>query len=91
MIKLILSEKSMKLASDENVYMFKASKDENKCSMARKIEELFSVSVTDVRVARLMSERRFNRRQRLYTDGKVYKKFYVKLKEGDKIDFFSQK
>lgn len=85
----LISEKSIALADEENTYVFVVPTSASKISIAREIEQRFSVTVNDVRTAitkgkakqmpvqrgrRLISGRR--------SDGK---KAYVTLQSGDSI------
>jgi large subunit ribosomal protein L23 len=66
--------------------MFKVRPDANKIEVKKAIEALFKVKVEKVRVARYLGKvRRVGRSMGRRSD---WKKAYVTLREGDKIDFF---
>lgn len=82
----LISEKGTALAESANQYLFKVRPEANKIEIKRTVESLFKVKVTDVRVARYLGKvRRIGRNMGRRSD---WKKAYVTLKEGDKIDFF---
>lgn len=82
----LISEKGTALAESANQYLFRVRPEANKIEIKRTVESLFKVKVTDVRVARYLGKvRRIGRNMGRRSD---WKKAYVTLKEGDKIDFF---
>ena len=82
----LISEKGSLLTEAANQVMFKVRPDANKIEVKRAIEALFKVKVKKVRVARYLGKiRRVGRSMGRRSD---WKKAYVTLREGDKIDFF---
>jgi large subunit ribosomal protein L23 len=82
----LISEKSTALAESANQFLFKVRADANKIEVKRAVEALFKVKVLDVRMARYLGKiRRIGRNMGRRPD---WKKAYVTLREGDKIDFF---
>jgi large subunit ribosomal protein L23 len=82
----LISEKGTALAESANQFLFKVRPDANKIEVKRAVETLFKVKVLDVRMARYLGKiRRIGRSMGRRSD---WKKAYVTLKEGDKIDFF---
>lgn len=82
----LISEKGTALAESANQYLFKVRPEANKIEVKRAVESLFKVKVTHVRIARYLGKvRRIGRSLGRRSD---WKKAYVTLKEGDKIDFF---
>ena len=82
----LISEKGTALAESANQFLFKVRPDANKIEVKRAVETLFKVKVVDVRMARYLGKiRRVGRSMGRRSD---WKKAYVTLKEGDKIDFF---
>ena len=82
----LISEKGTALAESANQFLFKVSPEANKIEVKRAVETLFKVKVVDVRMARYLGKvRRIGRSMGRRSD---WKKAYVTLKEGDKIDFF---
>ena len=82
----LISEKGTALAESANQFLFKVRPEANKIEVKRAVETLFKVKVIDVRMARYLGKvRRVGRSMGRRSD---WKKAYVTLKEGDKIDFF---
>jgi large subunit ribosomal protein L23 len=82
----LISEKGTALAESANQFLFKVRPEANKIEVKHAIETLFKVKVVDVRMARYLGKmRRIGRSMGRRSD---WKKAYVTLKEGDKIDFF---
>ena len=82
----LISEKGSMLAESTNHVIFKVRPDANKIDIRQQVERLFKVTVLDVRTARYLGKmRRVGR-----NTGRLplWKKAYVTLKEGDRIDFF---
>ena len=82
----LITEKGSFLAEKANQVLFKVRPDANKVEVKRAVEVLFKVKVLKVRTNRYLGKvRRVGR-----TMGRMpqWKKAYVTLKEGDKIDFF---
>ena len=66
--------------------LFKVRPDANKIEVKQAVETLFKVKVVQVRMARYLGKmRRIGKNMGRRSD---WKKAYVTLKEGDKIDFF---
>jgi len=85
-IRPIVSEKSMMAIDDTNTYTFEVAKDATKPQIARAVEEIFKVSVVKVNTLNVSGKPRRVR----YALGKTkgWKKAFVTLAEGDKIDIF---
>jgi large subunit ribosomal protein L23 len=82
----LISEKGSLLTEGANQVLFKVRPDANKIEVKRAVEALFKVKVEKVRVARYLGKiRRVGRSMGRRSD---WKKAYVTLREGDKIDFF---
>jgi len=81
----LISEKGSLLA-EHNQVLFKVRPDANKIEVRKAIETLFKVKVVNVRMARYLGKLR--RVGRNMGRRPLWKKAYVTLKEGDKIDFF---
>jgi large subunit ribosomal protein L23 len=82
----LISEKGTALAESANQFLFKVRPEANKIEVKRAVETLFKVKVVDVRMARYLGKlRRIGRSMGRRSD---WKKAYVTLKVGDKIDFF---
>ena len=82
----LISEKGTALAESANQFLFKVRPEANKIEVKHAVERLFKVKVIGVRMARYLGKvRRIGRSMGRRSD---WKKAYVTLKEGDKIDFF---
>jgi large subunit ribosomal protein L23 len=82
----LVSEKGTLLAESTNQVLFKVRPEANKVEVKKAVETLFKVKVEKVRMARYLGKvRRVGRSMGRRAE---WKKAYVTLKEGDKIDFF---
>ena len=82
----LVSEKGTLLAESANQVLFKVRPEANKIEVKRAVEALFKVKVEKVRMARYLGKmRRVGRNMGRRAE---WKKAYVTLREGDKIDFF---
>jgi large subunit ribosomal protein L23 len=82
----LISEKGTLLSESANQVLFKVRPDANKIEVKRAVETMFNVKVVQVRMARYLGKmRRIGRNLGRRSD---WKKAYVTLREGDKIDFF---
>ncbi|MFQ5849765.1 MAG: 50S ribosomal protein L23 [Candidatus Binatia bacterium] len=82
----LITEKGSLLGEKSNQVLFRVRPDANKVEVKRAVEALFKVRVVKVRLIRYLGKvRRVGR-----TVGRLpqWKKAYVTLKEGDKIDLF---
>ena len=82
----LITEKGSLLVEQSNQVLFKVRPDANKIEIKKAVEELFKVTVLKVRVNRYMGK--FRRVGKHMGRLPQWKKAYVTLKEGDKIDFF---
>jgi len=85
----IVTEK-MTAMQDKGVYAFEVVNDANKISIARAVELKFNVTVLNVRTInhKGKAKSQMTRRGRFAGRTSRWKKAYVRLKEGDKIEFF---
>ena len=82
----LISEKGSLLVETSNQVLFKVRPDANKIEVKKAVESLFKVKVVKVRMARYLGKlRRVGRNMGRRPE---WKKAYVTLREGDKIDFF---
>jgi large subunit ribosomal protein L23 len=82
----LVSEKGTLLAESTNQVLFKVRPGANKIEVKAAVESLFKVKVIKVRMARYLGKvRRVGRSTGRRPE---WKKAYVTLREGDKIDFF---
>ncbi len=81
----LISEKGSFLAEHSQV-LFKVRPEANKIEVKKAVETLFKVKVVKVRMARYLGKLR--RVGKSMGRRPQWKKAYVTLREGDKIDFF---
>lgn len=82
----LISEKGSLLAETTNQVLFKVKPGANKIEVKKAVETLFKVKVEKVRLARYLGKVR--RVGKSTGRRSMWKKAYVTLKEGDRIDFF---
>lgn len=85
-IRPLITEQSMHFASSKNAYSFEVNRKANKNQIRNAIERLYSVKVTDVRVANRKGKPR--RRGRFMGKTSDWKKAVVVLDEQYHIDLF---
>lgn len=82
----LISEKGSLLTESAKQVLFKVRPEANKIEVKHAVETLFKVKVVKVRMARYLGKiRRIGRHMGRRPE---WKKAYVTLREGDKIDFF---
>lgn len=88
--KPIITEKSTTLKEGSNRYVFRVDMKANKRQIKKAVEDLFNVTVIDVRTAifRGKSTVVMNRRGRFQGYRPNWKKAFVTLADGDTIDIF---
>ncbi|MFQ6009490.1 MAG: 50S ribosomal protein L23 [Candidatus Zixiibacteriota bacterium] len=82
----ITTERSTKLRSKNNEYVFEVARSANKFMIKRAIEEAFKVKVDSVRTMNVAGKRRRLGRNEGKTS--VWKKAVVRLKAGETIGIF---
>jgi len=82
----ILTEKNTRLIERENQYTFEVARDANKIQIKEAVELAFGVEVLKVRTCIVPGKPR--RRGRVVGSSKPWKKAYVTLAPGDRIDIF---
>jgi large subunit ribosomal protein L23 len=82
----VISEKSFQLVAAHNQYTFRVLEHAHKTMIRQAVEELFDVTVTDVRTVSVKSKPKRRGYSRGVRPG--WKKAIVELKPGDKIDIF---
>ncbi len=82
----LISEKSTRLKEATNTVCFEVDRRANKIEIQRAVEKLFGVKVMDVRVANRRGK--WKRMGRFLGQRKDWKKAYVRLAEGEKLEFF---
>ena len=87
-IEPIVTENSWRLQEESNKYVFRVHPDANKVMVREAIEELFDVQVLDVNTMNLQGKPRREQLNQEKGRKSSWKKAYVKLSEGDRIDIF---
>lgn len=82
----LVTEKTSRLMALENTYVFRVGDTANKLEIRKAVEEVFGVQVTDVRTARVRGK--YKRFGRHYGKRSNWKKAYVRLADGDSINFY---
>ena len=80
-----VSEKAAIVADANNQYVFKGAVDATKDEIKRSVEQLFKVTVDDVKTLRVKGKSKRNRFG--LTTKPTWKKAYVRLAQGQEIDF----
>ena len=90
-IKPIVTEKMTKLGDKLNRYGFKVQKTANKIEVKQAVEAMYEVTVTDVNtfIVPAKKKSRFTKSGVISGKTSAYKKAIVTLKDGEKIDFYS--
>lgn len=91
LIKPIVTEKMTPMADKYNRYGFMVHRDANKIQIKSAVEELYNVTVENVNTINVLGKSisRYTRRGIQAGRKPSYKKAYVTLVQGDKIDFYS--
>jgi len=91
LIRPIVTEKMERLSDKLNQYGFIVEKDANKLQIKKAIEELYGVTVDSINTMRHDGKLKTRYTRSGYLSGRTnsYKKAIVTLKEGEKIDFYS--
>lgn len=80
-----VSEKAAIVADANNQYVFRVALDATKEEIKRSVEQLFKVSVDDVKTLRVKGKTKRNRFGAATKP--TWKKAYVRLAQGQEIDF----
>lgn len=81
----VITEKAFAQTEKENVYVFLVLADATKVDVKVSLEHIYKVTPASIRVVNVGKKMRLRRG----VVRKAYKKVYVKLKTGDKIDLTS--
>lgn len=85
-LKPLLTEKGTRLKEEGNQYLFRVARTANKIEIKQAIEQLFKVTVLDVRTARMRGK--VKRMGRFQGRTSAWKKAIATLKEGDSIELY---
>lgn len=90
-IKPIVTEKATAYSENQNCYTFAVSPDANKFQIKDIVEKLYNVRVVSVNTAYYAGKRkqRWTKSGLLRGRKDAFKKVYVKVAEGQTIDFYS--
>ena len=88
-IKPILTEKMTVQGEKLNRYGFIVDVRANKLQIRNAVEQMYGVVVTDVNTINYMGKSRYTKAGLLEGRANNFKKAIVTLKDGDKIDFYS--
>lgn len=80
-----VSEKSANVADASDQYVFKVAVDATKSEIKKSVEQLFKVKVTGVQTLRVKGKVKRNRFG--YSTKPTWKKAYVRLEQGQELDF----
>ena len=80
-----VSEKAAVAADVNNQYVFKVAVDATKAEIKKSVEQLFKVKVDNVSTLRVKGKVKRNRYG--YSTKPTWKKAYVRLEQGQEIDF----
>lgn len=85
-LRPLLTEKGTRLKEEGNQYLFRVARTANKIEIKRAIEQLFKVTVLDVRTSRVRGKvKRLGRFRGRRPD---WKKAVATLKAGDSIELY---
>jgi large subunit ribosomal protein L23 len=91
LIRPIVTEKMERLSDKLNQYGFMVEKNANKLQIKKAVEELYGVTVDSINTIRYAGKLKSRYTRSGYLSGRTnsFKKAIVTLKEGEKIDFYS--
>lgn len=92
LIKPVISEKMSALSDKLNNYAFVVDKRANKIEIAKAVEDMYGVTVNDVRTMNVPAKKksRFTKSGLVTGRKSGYKKAIVTITEGQEIDFYSE-
>ena len=82
----LITEKGTAVGEKANQVVFRVRPGASKDAIREVVERMFKVTVLQVRTLRVLGKKR--RRGRIVGSRPDWKKAYVTLKEGDRIEFF---
>lgn len=90
-IKPLVSEKATACSEKLNCYLFKVSPDANKFQIKDIVEKMYDVRVVRVNIANYAGKRkqRYTKKGLIRGRQDAFKKAYVTVAEGQKIDYYS--
>lgn len=88
LVEPLVTENSWRLQEEQNKYVFKIHPDANKPQIENAVEEIFNVDVIKVTTMNMPGKPRRERLDQEQGRTSRWKKAYVRLSEGDRIDIF---
>lgn len=90
-IKPLVTEKATAYSEKQNCYTFKVSPDANEFQIKDLVEKLYNVRVERVNIANYAGKRksRYTKKGLIRGRQDAFKKAYVTVAEGQKIDYYS--
>lgn len=90
-LKRPLVTEKVSALNESGVYGFVVEKTANKVEIKKVIEQLYGVTVEGIRTMRYQGKSKTRQTKSKIISGRTpsFKKAYVKVKEGDVIDFYS--
>ena len=90
-IKPIVTEKATAYSEKQNCYTFAVSPEANKFQIKDIVEKLYNVRVEKVNIANYAGKRKFRYTKSGPINGRkpAFKKAFVKVAEGQTIDYYS--
>ena len=93
LVRPVITEKTTDQIEEKNIYTFIVNKDANKHEIARAVEKMWDVTVTDVRTMNYAGKAKrsiLGRAHKNWALGRrpSFKKAVVQLAEGDHIEFY---
>ncbi len=90
-LKRPLVTEKVSALNESGVYGFVVEKTANKVEIKKAIEQLYGVTVEGIRTMRYQGKSKTRQTKSKIISGRTpsFKKAYVKVKEGDVIDFYS--
>jgi len=87
----VVTEKFTKLGEKLNQYAFIVDRNANKLEIKKAVEEMYDIEIVDVNTMQYAGKNRsrFTKTGVIKGRTKAFKKAIVTLKEGEKIDFYS--
>jgi len=88
-LKPLITEKTTDLVKKQNVYTFEVLKDASSKDIVRDVKKLFDVNVEDVRMLNMNGFVKTNAKKKTTYIKNKFKKAYVKVQKGQKIELFN--
>ena len=90
LIKPLITEKATKLADKRDTYVFVVNRDANKIEVKNAVEKLYNVNVQSVNTAVMPGKPKSRNTKTTIVRGQKasYKKAFVTLTPGERIDIF---